>query len=114
MYKLMAPSIDQKEDYINQCKCARSCPETVLKSVQFLLPSKLETTFDKCWKGYDVQILPRLIREQNVMVRCIVAELTFIPARIKLVGILSKQRDGISFLVYSRFYLLRKKRCFLN
>lgn len=43
------------------------------------------------------------------------AELTFIPAQNKLVGILSKQRDGILFL--GSFLLLsiqKKKRCFLN
>lgn len=88
----------------------RSCPETVLKSVQFVLPSKLEATFDKCWKGYGVQILPGLIWEQNVMVRCIVAELTFIPAQNKLVGILSKQRDGILFLGSFLLLSIQKKK----
>lgn len=51
-----------------------------------------------------MQILPRLIPEQNVMHKSFVAELTFIPAWIKLVGILLKTGDGILLLLLSVFY----------
>lgn len=41
------------------------------------------------------------------------AELTFIPAQNKSVGILSKQRDGVLFLgLFLLLSIQKKKRCF--